>query len=94
MYLTPVIVFSLWLGWRDIPVWSYLIAFTVAIGAAALYFGYASAGYAKTMGPLLGFEHKYTKLLILCVGVLVIANGAFVAGRFVGRSTSTRAPAT
>lgn len=81
MYLTPVVIFSLWLGWRDVPVWSYVVSFAAAIGAAALYFGYADAAYAKAMGPLFGFEHKYTKLLILCIGVLIVTNAAFVIGR-------------
>lgn len=80
MYLTPVVIFSLWLGWRDVPVWSYVVSFVTAVAAAVLYFAYADASYGKALGPLFGFEHKYSKLLILCVGVLVISNAAFVIG--------------
>jgi hypothetical protein len=30
--------------------------------------------------PLTGVAHKYSKLLIICIGVLVIGCGAFWAG--------------
>ncbi len=38
MFLTPVVIFSLWMGRRDIPIWSYLTAFFTAMAAAILYF--------------------------------------------------------
>ncbi len=70
MYLTPVIFFSLWGGRQDIPVWSYLASFSVAILGALLYFT-ESSGYSM----MLGDTHKYTKLLwisitVLCTGFL------------------------
>lgn len=92
MYLAPVVFFSLWLGRDDIPVWSYLVSFLAAMTAAVLYFFYDNAAYAKLLGPLLGFEHKYTKLLILCLGVLVIGCGAFLIGMLTSRSRSARPP--
>jgi Na+/proline symporter len=66
MYLAPVIFFSLWGGREDIPVWSYVCAFAMAITAAALYFT-ESSGYSA----ILGESHKYTKLLFLSLGVLI-----------------------
>ena len=66
MYLAPVIFFSLWGHRTDIPVWSYLSTFVLAVGAAALYF-FESSGHTA----ILGDAHKYTKLLWLSSGVLV-----------------------
>lgn len=80
MYLAPVVFISLWLGRDDVPVWSYLASFVAAIAASIAYFFYDNAAYAKLLGPLFGFEHKYEKLLILCIGVLVAGTGAFVTG--------------
>ncbi len=79
MYLTPVIVFSIFMGRTDVPTWSYVASFVTAITAAAWYF-LESSGYIGTMGALTGVEHKYAKLLILCLGVLTISFGAYVIG--------------
>jgi Na+/proline symporter len=65
MYLAPVIFFSLWGGRNDIPLWSYLGSFFLAVGGAALYFLESSA---HTMW--LGEAHKYTKLLWISLFVL------------------------
>ena len=89
MYLAPVVIISLWLGRDDVPVWSYLVSFLAAMTAAVLYFFYDNADYAPLLGPLLGFEQKYSKLLVLCVGVLVVGCGAFL----IGMATSGRRPA-
>ncbi|MBY4678477.1 sodium:proline symporter [Marinobacterium arenosum] len=67
MYLAPVIFFSLWGNRRDIPLWSYLASFALAIGGALLYFT-ESSGYTA----LLGDSHKYTKLLWISATVLVV----------------------
>lgn len=66
MYLAPVIFFSIWGGRTDIPVWSYLTTFALAIVAAVLYF-VESAGYTQILGP----QHKYTKLLCLSGTILI-----------------------
>jgi len=66
MYLAPVIFFSLWGGRDDIPVWSYLTTFILAIGGALLYFT-ESTGYSM----MLGDAHKYTKLLGISLTVLI-----------------------
>lgn len=65
LYLAPVIFFSLWGKRTDIPVWSYLAAFVIAIAGAALYFT-ESAGYTRWLGQI----HKYTKLLYISLFVL------------------------
>ena len=65
LYLAPVIFFSLWGKRRDIPVWSYLLSFILALTASVLYFT-ESSGYSS----LLGDAHKYTKLLYLTVAVM------------------------
>ncbi len=67
MYLAPVVFFSLWGGRTDIPLWSYLAAFALAIGGAALYFT-ESSGYSQLMGDY----HKYNKLLLISTLVLVL----------------------
>ncbi len=81
LYLAPVIFFSLWGKRRDIPVWSYLLSFCLALTAAVLYFT-ESSGYSH----LLGDAHKYTKLLYLTIVVMVLGClGFWMGGR---RSTS------
>jgi Na+/proline symporter len=66
LYLAPVIFFSLWGGRRDIPLWSYLGSFVLALSGAVLYF-LESSGYSQ----LLGEYHKYTKLLLISSAVLL-----------------------
>lgn len=75
MYLAPVIFFSLWGGRNDIPVWSYLLTFVLAITGALLYFTESSA-----YSMLLGDAHKYTKLLWISLTVLVGGCLLFWAG--------------
>lgn len=88
MYLTPVIVVSIWMGRTDVPVWSYLVSFAAAMIAAALYF-LESSGYTGIVGSLTGLEHKYAKLLALCAAVLVVGFAAYA----VGIATNKRRPA-
>jgi Na+/proline symporter len=66
MYLAPVIFFSLWRGRTDIPTWSYLGSFLLAIAGAILYFT-ESSSYSALMGDY----HKYTKLLFISASVLM-----------------------
>lgn len=80
MYLLPVVFISLWLGRQDVPVWSYLISFAAAMAASIMYFFYSNPVYAKALGPLLGYTHKYSILLILCIFVLTTGLAAFVLG--------------
>ncbi|MGE3246103.1 MAG: hypothetical protein AB7J19_07205, partial [Beijerinckiaceae bacterium] len=90
MYLAPVVIVSLWLGRDDVPVWSYLVSFVAAIAASVLYFYYDDPARAKLLGPLFGYEHKYTKLLILCAGVFATGLAAFALGIAAGPRRSRR----
>jgi len=75
MYLAPVIFFSLWAGRDDIPVWSYVGSFALAVGGAVLYF-LESAGHTHWLGE----AHKYTKLLWISATVLVVGVLLFLIG--------------
>jgi Na+/proline symporter len=78
MFLTPVILFSVW-GNRDIPSWSYYVAFAASILGASLYYGEASGGIAL-IEPIFGIGVKYNKLLLICVAVLGIGLTSFAVG--------------
>lgn len=78
MYLAPVIFFSLWGNKQDIPTWSYVFTFALALSGAALYFT-ESSKYTF----LLGDVHKYTKLLWICVTILLLGCLSFCVGRFI-----------
>lgn len=75
MYLAPVIFFSLWGGRTDIPLWSYLGSFALALAGAALYFS-ESAGHTQWLGD----SHKYTKLLSISLTILISGCALFWAG--------------
>lgn len=75
MYLVPVILFSLFADRQDVPVWSYLASFAFALGGAMMYF-LESSGHTQYMGE----THKYTKLLWICLVVLVGGIAAFALG--------------
>lgn len=75
MYLVPVIIFSLWGKQKQIPLWSYIGSFTLAITGAVLYFTESSGHTA-----LLGESHKYTKLLWICITVLLGGCLMFITG--------------
>ncbi len=83
MFLAPVVIFSLWMGRNDIPVWSYLTAFFTAMAAAILYFT-ESSGHSNLIAPLTGLEHKYAKLLLLSASTLAIGLAAFALGMITG----------
>ena len=87
MYLAPVVFFSLWGNRSDIPVWSYVSSFFVAVGAAALYF-LESSGHTQWLGEM----HKYTKLLFISATVLGLGCLLFWVGRyFTSREAETAA---
>lgn len=81
MYLAPVIFFSLWGKRTDIPTWSYVVSFLVALAGAALYFT-ESSGHSAWLGEI----HKYTKLLAICVTVLGSGCLSFWLGGLFNRS--------
>lgn len=75
MFLAPVVVFSIWLD-REVEPWAFAVAFAAAMAGAILYF-LESNGYVSALTPLMGIEHKYSKLLAICLGVLAIGMAAF-----------------
>ena len=87
MYLAPVVFFSLWGKRCDIPVWSYLFTFVLALSGAALYFT-ESSGHSALLGDI----HKYTKLLYICISILVLGCLSYwLGGLFNHNSTSREA---
>ena len=78
MFLTPVIVFSVW-GGRDVPFWSYAASFFTAMAGAALYYVEAAGG-TSLIEPVFGIAVKYNKLLLICVTVLVLGFGYLAIG--------------
>jgi Na+/proline symporter len=78
MFLAPVIAFSIFADKR-IPGVSYVAAFVAAMAGAVLYFQESSAG-TNLVGPFAGVEHKYSKLLVICVAVLATGFAAFGLG--------------
>jgi Na+/proline symporter len=88
MYLAPVVFFSLWGKRSDIPVWSYVFTFVLALSGAALYFT-ESSGHSALLGDL----HKYTKLLYICVSILVLGCLSYWLGGLFNRSASSRVKA-
>ena len=88
MYLAPVVFFSLWGKRSDIPVWSYLFTFVLALSGAALYFT-ESSGYSVLLGDL----HKYTKLLYICISILVLGCLSYWLGGFFNRPANSRVKA-
>ncbi len=75
MFLTPVLVLGLGLGWR-IPLWSYLLAFSAAILGAIAYFTQSS----DLVIALFGAGHKYERLLFICISVLFVGFSAAIIG--------------
>ena len=78
MFLTPVIVISIW-GGRDVPFWSYAASFFTAMTGAALYYAEAGGGFSL-IEPLFGIGVKYNKLLLICVAVLGLGFTYFAIG--------------
>ena len=66
LFLAPVVFFSIFADRKDIPIWSYLSSFVIAILGAGLYF-LESSNYTYFMGN----AHKYTKLLIISLSILI-----------------------
>ncbi|MCG6970524.1 MAG: sodium:proline symporter, partial [Gammaproteobacteria bacterium] len=79
MYLAPVIFFSVWGNSKTIPLWSYMVSFLLAVGGAVLYFT-ESSGYTTWFNLVFGLEHKYSKLLLISMIVLVGGVLAFWLG--------------
>ena len=82
MYLAPVIFFSLWGKKDDVPIWSYLFSFVLALAGAILYFT-ESSQYTFLLGDI----HKYTKLLWISITVLGLGCFSFWIGRIISPQT-------
>ncbi len=78
MFLAPVVVFCVF-GRRRVATWAYVVAFTAAMAGGALYM-LEAGGHLSLIGPAFDISHKYTKLLIICIGVLGIGFGSFAMG--------------
>ncbi len=79
LFLAPVVFFSIWSDWEVKP-WALIVSFVSALLAGIIYM-LENGGYLTMMTPLFGVEHKYVKLLILCVLASIIGAGAFVIAR-------------
>ncbi|MEM8774369.1 MAG: sodium:proline symporter [Pseudomonadota bacterium] len=75
LFLTPVLIAGLVLGWR-VPVWSYLVSFAAAISGAFAYF----AQNWPWVAAILPEGHKYEKLLVICIVVLIVGFAAVITG--------------
>ena len=93
LYLAPVVFFSVLGGRDDIPAWSYVTSFGLALAGALLYFT-ESAGHTQWFDMLLGVEHKYGKLLVISLVVLAGGNLAFWVGARIGGGGLRPAAAT
>lgn len=82
LFLAPVVFFSIFGKQNDIPSWSYMFAFVAAISGACLYF-LESSGHTQWLGDM----HKYTKLLLISLVILMTGCAAFL----IGSARSTRA---
>ena len=82
MFLAPVIFFNVW-GKQSIAPWALVIALISAISGGALYMLESSGyeWYPNIMEALFGYTHKYSKLLIICIGILLISCTAFFMGQ-------------
>ena len=80
MFLLPVIVFSIWCN-RQIALWPLVITFAVTVFGAVTYVTETSA-YKNLhwMTDVFGYEHKYSKLLIICIVIAVVGFVTFALG--------------
>lgn len=79
MFLLPVIVFCIW-GNRDIARWALLFTFAVTLFGSVTYIT-ESSGYTSWMTALFGFEHKYSKLLIICITIALAGFASFAVAQ-------------
>jgi len=56
-----------------------------------LYF-LESSGYTNIVGLWTGVEHKYAKLLVICVAVLMVGFSAYAVGILTNRRSVGTAP--
>ena len=79
MFLAPIIFFNIW-GKQRTALWPMLLTFITALAGGVLYM-LESSGYINLLQPLFGYAHKYSKLLIICMIILVVGFVSFSVGR-------------
>ena len=79
MFLAPVIFFNIW-GNQQTHLWALLVSFFSATIGGILYF-LESSGHAHLSFLWFGYEHKYSKLLIICISILIIGCISFYIGK-------------
>ncbi|XOZ32609.1 sodium:proline symporter [Halomonadaceae bacterium KBTZ08] len=78
LFLTPVIVFCIFLG-RRVAGWSLLVNGVTAVTGAVLYF-LEDSGYSTLLSGLTGLEHTYSHLLVVTIGILLVGFTVFLLG--------------
>ncbi len=78
MFLLPIIVFCIW-GNRDVALWPLVLTFAVTVFGGITYVT-ESSGYTSWMVDMFGYEHKYSKLLIICLVIAVVGFVSFALG--------------
>lgn len=79
MFLAPVIFFNIW-GKQTTATWALVVTFIVALAGGALYMLESSA-YTNILEPIFGYSHKYSKLLIICLSILLVGCISFMLGK-------------
>jgi len=79
MFLAPVIFFNIW-GKQTTEQWPLILTFIVALAGGALYM-LESSGYTDLLEPAFGYAHKYSKLLIICISILLVGCISFTLGK-------------
>ncbi|MEH6457667.1 MAG: hypothetical protein V7749_15170 [Cocleimonas sp.] len=78
MFLLPIIVFCIW-GNRDVALWPVVLTFGVTVFGGITYIT-ESSKYTTWMFDLFGYEHKYSKLLIICIVIALVGFVSFALG--------------
>jgi Na+/proline symporter len=79
MFLAPVIFFNIW-GKQRTQLWTLVLSFITALAGGLLYM-LESSGHTDLLQPLFGYSHKYSKLLIICINILVVGCVSFYLGQ-------------
>lgn len=80
MFLAPVVFFNIWGKVKRVPTAAYLLGFILSIAGAILYFTESGK-----MTDWLGDAHKYTKLLWICLVILIVSSLAFALGSLMNK---------
>jgi len=80
LFLAPVVFFSIFANKDNVPAWSLLVSFVLAVLGAGVYF-LESSGHTAWLGDI----HKYTKLLYISAFILMMGCTAFWLGIITNR---------